>query len=120
MAGLDFGTLRNANLTRCERAFHPITAWSPTDWACAFAGEAGEACNLVKKLRRLDDADYEHATVQRREELIEAILDELADTVIYADLLATRLGRNLGEAVVRKFDEVSERRGSSVRLGETA
>jgi NTP pyrophosphatase (non-canonical NTP hydrolase) len=110
---LTFRELREANRTRCENTFHPIDAWSPTDWACAMAGEVGEACNEVKKLRRLDGAD---ASEEKRDELVQKIGHELADTVIYADLLAERLGIDLGDAVREKFNIVSESRGSSIRL----
>lgn len=101
---ITFEQLKKANETRCGAAFHPIQSWSPTDWACAMAGECGEACNMIKKLRRGDDID------------IAEIGKELADVVIYADLLALRLGLDLGDCVVQKFNEVSERRGSDVRL----
>ena len=46
---LSFNELRQANTARCEKSFHSINSWTPTDWACAMAGECGEACNLVKK-----------------------------------------------------------------------
>lgn len=94
---LRFDELRHSNLLRCEDAFHPLFEWSPTDWATAMAGECGEACNLIKKLRRGEDIP----TGQ--------IADELADLIIYTDLLAARLGIDLGAAVVRKFNEVSDR-----------
>lgn len=70
------------------------------------AGECGEACNLVKKLRRGENIHKDH------------IAHELADLVIYADLLAARLNINLGAAVVEKFNMVSDRtrKLSSVRL----
>lgn len=104
MGSLDFDALRAANVKRCEDVFHPLDSWSPQDWACAMAGETGEACNLIKKLRRNEAID--HGDIGR----------ELADIVIYADLLAARLRLDLGDAVRAKFNEVSERRGSEVRL----
>lgn len=113
---LDFADLRDANVRRCKEVFHPLNDWSPTDWATAMAGECGEACNEVKKLRRLDGADHEQDTEAKRAELREKIGTELADVVIYADLLAARLGINLGQFVIGKFNEVSERRESTVRL----
>ncbi len=113
---LDFDRLRKQNVARCEDVFHEIDDWSPTDWACALAGEAGEACNEVKKLRRLDGADRSLDTVAQRAALHDKIGAELADTIIYADLLAARLHINLGEAVRRKFNEVSLKRGSGVCL----
>jgi NTP pyrophosphatase (non-canonical NTP hydrolase) len=113
---LSFDRLREANVRRCEEVFHPLDAWSPTDWATAFAGEAGEACNVVKKLRRLDGADSALDTELKRECLRRAIGEELADAVIYADLLAARLGIDLGEAVRLKFNIVSAKREATVFL----
>lgn len=113
---LDFNDLRRANVSRCEEVFHPLGEWSPTDWATAMAGECGEACNEVKKLRRLDGADFVHDTAEKREELHEKIGKELADLVIYADLLAARLGINLASCVIEKFNEVSQLRQSTELL----
>lgn len=101
---LDFAHLRAVNVARCEAAFNRLYDWSPTDWACAVAGEVGEACNLIKKIRRHDSVDPCD------------VGDELADAVIYIDLLAARLGIDLGAAVRRKFNLVSDRVGSAVRL----
>lgn len=121
MGELIFKVLRVANRTRCERSFHPIRAWSPTDWATAMAGECGEACNLVKKLRRAAGPIMESgkANTPGAAVLIPMIADELADLIIYADLLAERLGIDLGKAVALKFNKVSERVGSTIRLEES-
>ena len=113
---LSFDQLRKANLERTADVFHPLDAWSPTDWACVMAGECGEACNQVKKLRRLDGADGVIDSPEERARLTRNVADELADAIIYADLLAARLGIELGDAVRCKFNEVSERRGSFVKL----
>lgn len=102
---LTFEELTSANRKRCEASFHGVDEWGPTDWACAMAGEAGEACNLVKKQRR-GDAGIEPEDIGK----------ELADTVIYADLLASRLKLDLGSCVASKFNEVSRRVGSHVVL----
>jgi len=113
---LNFDQLRLANVQRCEEVFHPLHDWSPTDWATALAGEAGETCNEVKKLRRLDGADASIDTPEERERLRVAIGKEIADLIIYADLLAARLNIDLSDAVAGKFNEVSIKRGSAVRL----
>lgn len=105
---LKFDDLRYQNVARCQDVFHDVHAWSPTDWACAMAGECGEACNIVKKYRRGEDISAE------------ALGDELADLVIYADLLAARLGIDLGAAVVRKFNAVSDKRFSMIKLNPLA
>jgi|SRR3989338_4344526 len=101
---MDFKDLEKANLERCNKSFFGINEWSPTDWATALAGECGEACNLIKKMRRGENID------------INEIGKELADVVGYADLLATRLGLSLGECVRDKFNEVSDRVKSDIRL----
>lgn len=101
---LAFEELRRANVRRCEDVFHPIDSWSETDWATAMGGECGEALNLIKKRRRGEEI------------ALEEVAKELADLVIYADLLAARMGIDLGEAVRQKFNEVSARRKSEVRL----
>jgi NTP pyrophosphatase (non-canonical NTP hydrolase) len=101
---LSFAELRATNVRRCEQVFHPVAEWSPTDWACAMGGECGEALNLVKKLRRGEPIP------------VEEIGKELADLITYADLLAERLGIDLGAAVRAKFNEVSNRIGATVFL----
>lgn len=116
MKQLTFKQLRRANVARCESVFHSITDWSPTDWACALAGESGEFCNTIKKYRRLDGADADLDTLKHRQELVEDAGKELADVVIYADLCAARFGLSLEQLVRNKFNEVSKRRQASQRL----
>ena len=116
MNKLSFQNLREKNIQRCEDVFHPVDSWSLTDWATAMAGECGEACNEIKKLRRLDGADKSIDTPFNREQLTRKTANELADLIIYADLLAARMGIDLGQAVVDKFNEVSEKRGSTFTL----
>ncbi len=101
MDPLQFRDLRDANLTRVALyrtgdSDH-LNSWSETDWACAAAGEMGEMCNFIKKRRRGEDIP------------LETVGKEMADTVIYIDLLAARMGIDLGMAVRRKFNEVSLR-----------
>lgn len=99
-----FGQFRFANVKRCQDAFHPVDSWTPSDWMTAVAGEIGEAANLIKKLRLGEDVSKT------------ALAHELADAVTYIDLLADRLGIDLGAALVDKFNIVSERVGSTVRF----
>src|SRR5207237_1907306 len=109
--GLDFATLRERNVERCEAVFHKLDRWNPAEWANAMAGEVGEACNLAKKIIRGDfktDGEMRFAVGE--------LAKELADVVIYADLNAARLGIDLGQAVIDKFNEVSRRRNSEIVL----
>jgi NTP pyrophosphatase (non-canonical NTP hydrolase) len=94
---LTFEQLRRANLQRLP-SFPPAghgEEWTPNDWAVALAGEVGEACNLLKKVRRGESIP------------ITDIARELADAQIYLDLLAWRLGLDLGYWTATKFNEVS-------------
>lgn len=104
MDDLSFNSLKFANAARCEQRFHLISEWSPSDWSNAMAGEAGETCNLTKKLLRGESVS------------LTKIADEIADTVIYADLLATRLGLDLKDCIRNKFNKVSEKIRSDIRL----
>lgn len=101
---LTFDELSKCNLERCEQSYHPVDDWSPSDWLTCVMGEVGELAHLFKDERR---GDY----VSKR-----AIARELADIVIYLDLLAQRLSVNLGDAVVEKFNITSRNIGSDVRL----
>jgi NTP pyrophosphatase (non-canonical NTP hydrolase) len=118
---LSFDQLRAANVERCETAFHSVDAWEPWSWSNAMAGECGEACNLTKKMQRIWPANqyilnWNKTEDQRLEELAERLAGEIADVVIYADLLAARIGKSLGECVRQKFNEKSEEIGSPIRL----
>ena len=113
---LTLHTLRRANMARVplfknargERA-HSMDEhdWSLGEWMTAMTGEVGEAANLIKKIRR-GDFSLEYA----RPELAK----ELADVLIYLDLLAHRAGIDLADAVRQKFNEVSRKQHIEVLL----
>ena len=102
---LDLLVLRKANVKRCVQDFkHSLDDWSEMEWGCAAAGEMGELCNLLKKRKRGEDIP------------LKAVMDEIADVIIYLDLLAAKLGVHLSGPIRDKFNEVSERRHSNIRL----
>ena len=114
-----FDELREANVVRCERDFkHPIQSWSPLEWAGAMSGEAGETANLAKKVTRGDFRLDDNLTIDGvTQSVAEHLADEVADVVIYADLLLARCnGVPLRDAIIRKFNHISKRRGSKVTL----
>lgn len=78
-------------------------------------GEAGEVANVVKKLRR-HECGLQGVLDKPYDELRTQLADELADVYCYLDLLATKAGVDLGEAIRRKFNVVSERQGFPERL----
>lgn len=112
--------LQEKNVARCERDFkHRLLDWSALEWAGAMAGEAGEATNFAKKLTR---GDFKLDDPMTRKGVTQSarlhLADEVADMVIYADLLCTYAGTSLREALVRKFNATSVERGSTIRLDE--
>lgn len=112
----DLADLAKANADRCNEVFHPIDDWSPTDWACAMGGECGEVLNLVKKLRRKGVFYRDQPHTPDVDNYLYCIGLEVADMVIYADLLCQRLGISLEDAIREKFNIVSEETGSDIQL----
>lgn len=110
--GLTFRTLREANMKRLPlfknakgKKAHSKddgSDWSPASWLQAAVGELGEYANLRKKVERGD---------LTLEEAKSDLGDELADVVIYLDILAAQLGIDLGNAVMNKWNKTSKKVG---------
>lgn len=97
--------LKQLNKLRVSEFGHgDIMGWSPTDWGCAVAGETGELCNLLKKVKRGEDIP------------IKDIAYEIADVLIYLDLVAQRMGIDLEEAMIEKFNLKSDEIGSKIKF----
>lgn len=115
-APLTFAELARVNTSRCVRWHDPATdAWTGADWSNAMCGEAGEAANVVKKLRRHETrtnppGDPDETTLRRK------LGHEIADTILYAFLLAEHYGIDVAANVIEKFNLVSERNGYPERL----
>lgn len=114
---LDLADLREVNVSRRDRWHGDGEPWIGSDWSNAMGGEAGEAMNVVKKLRRhetgLGEISFNTPAIAV---LLDALADELADVVIYVDLLAAFYGIDLAAAVRRKFNRVSDAQGFPERL----
>jgi NTP pyrophosphatase (non-canonical NTP hydrolase) len=113
---LNMALLRIQNVRRLARWHSDSDAWTGADWSNAMAGEAGEACNVVKKLRRHETHLGTSYNTPPRELLIPWLAHEIADTVIYADLLAHHYGIDLAQAIREKFNIVSEAQGFPERI----
>ncbi len=115
--GLTFNALRGANRARLPQYKNKHGAlahlkpdgsdWSPAQWLQAMIGELGEYANVRKKFERGD---------LTLDEFQAAASNELADVQCYLDILADQIGVDLGRATIEKFNAVSERVGSTVRL----
>ena len=108
--------LRRLGTKRVEQGFrHTLESWDLMQWGAAAAGEMGEALNVCKKVKRAEMSMPGGIPLEKARE---ALGDEIADTIIYLDLLAARAGIDLEEAIGRKFDIVSQRVGFDERLGD--
>lgn len=91
---LTFADLRAANLTRHKRYYaEGQEPWGLCDWMVAIGGEVGEADNLVKKLNRARAGMAGNKVGEA--DLIAALGDELADVVIYLDIVLSTLDEPL-------------------------
>lgn len=114
--GLTIGYITAVNCSRKARWHGVPDPWSLADWSNAMCGEAGEAANVVKKIRRLDLGMRQWRTPDNREELLNKLGKEIADTFLYLNLLADAAGIDMEAAIVQKFNEVSEAEGFPERL----
>ena len=115
--GLTFRTLRGGNLKRLplfkradgKPAHMKVDGsdWSPAQWIQAIVGELGEYANLRKKVER---GDFSLAKVKKK------LASELADVVIYLDLLAAQLDIDLGDAVMETWNAKAEQLGIPMYL----
>jgi NTP pyrophosphatase (non-canonical NTP hydrolase) len=118
---LTFRDVTAVNLARCNR-WHPggIEDWTPERWAVAMAGEAGEVCNALKKLFRIEDEIANISDPDRqlstRSEAVAKIGEEIADTFLYLNLLACRLAIDLPTEIRAKFNSTSEKYGFPERI----
>ena len=99
-----------------------LDSWSPAEWGNALAGEVGELCNVLKKLLRHDKGiqqravENENAPYGTRGMLLVEAAKEIADSYTYLDLVAARLGLDVQQCVVSKFNEISAREGLPMRF----
>lgn len=110
--------LRAQSSARAD-TWHGDDKWTILEWAGAMAGEAGEAANAAKKIRRVQQKIAKRAAEvapDAMDTLRLKLAEEIADTLIYLDLLAAQADINIESAVTAKFNSVSEEFGFPQRL----
>lgn len=111
----EFSRVNKERASTWHPGFPDEDSWSIADWSNAMCGEAGEAANVVKKLRRIETS-VQGAVDPNWDVLIQKLADEIGDVFAYLDLLATKCGIGLVDAAVSKFNRISEREGLPHRL----
>ncbi len=114
MSTLTFTALKNRNSERSVEWGGSIPDLKDLIFtAVELGGEADEVLNAVKKLERWN-RDVKGGVPLT--ESLQDIADALADVVICADRVALALGIDLGTAVVKKFNETSEKHNLETKL----
>lgn len=106
------------NVVRCN-AWHDINDWSPMEWGCAMAGEAGECCDALKKLGRIEHGIDSKNNPADLEKARQAVATEVGDTFVYLNLICARVGIDMEKAIADTFNRVSEREGLPQRVSLT-
>lgn len=111
--GLTFAAFSAANRKRSEKDFKRQldSRDAVFSMTIGLSEEAGEVAGEVRALLGFSE---------RKTGNKEKVGKEAADLIAYADLLLQSIGLSLEEWVIRKFNEVSDRIGSDVKLGEAA
>lgn len=116
MIDLTFRQFQRINVDRCDIWHGEGENWLNVDWSNAIAGEAGELCNIVKKIRRLETNAVHLEQENDIDKLTEKALDEIADVVIYCGLAAHHFGADFEEIIRSKFNRSSEKFGFKHRI----
>jgi len=121
IAAMPFAHIMAQSIGRANRWHNGnMDEWSPLEWAGAMCGEAGECANAAKKLKRLEDGI---ASINEGARNIadvnlakQAVAKEAADTILYAVLVAARVGIDLQQTIREVFNKKSEEYGFPERL----
>jgi len=113
---LTFNELQIVNTQRSHAWHDKGKTWTLADWGNALAGEVGELCNIIKKIRRIETGVAVRETEADIKKLKEEAALEVADVIIYADLIATELGVFTGDIVQKKFNITSDQFGFPQKL----
>jgi len=96
------------NKERCVTVFGmTLHDWSLAEWGNALAGETGELCNILKKVKRRDFSLKEAQA---------AIKEEVGGIATYLDLLCQASGLSLKDCIKDEFNRVSEKKGTTIKL----
>lgn len=106
---MDISKFQQAN-DRRKLKWHKDGDWDYDSWTNAMAGETGEACNIAKKIRRLETSlpnKEAGLDVNDLDMLKKRLAHETADSIIYGLLILSKLGVDASEIIADVFDQKS-------------
>lgn len=107
---LSLNTLRAANVQR-QKEWDVDNQITLSYRGNEMAGEAGEVCNVIKKL------DRERMGIRGSRDTVEHLAEELADVIICVDLIAASMNIDLAGAVAAKFNGTSAKQKLHTFIG---
>lgn len=119
---MDINIFQTVNARRAMKWHNgDLEHWTILEWAGAMCGEAGEAANVAKKIRRIHQhlPNREAGTpVSRLDQLKHKLACEIADAIIYGLILLSVLGVDAGKIIAEVFDKKSEEYGFPERASD--
>ena len=97
------------------------TNWNLLEWAGAMCGEAGEAANIAKKIRRIEmELPNKQAgiSIEDYPEYRFQLGREIADTIIYGLIILSELNLDTSTVLAEVFDKKSIEYGFPERAPE--
>lgn len=114
---LTFLDFQRKNEKRCVEGFnHKLSDWSFMEWGSATAGEVGEANNVAKKLKRIDQNIKGNKAGETTEVLKDKMAKEIADGIIYSFLWLSAAGYDVEEVMREVFNSKSDEIGSDIKV----
>lgn len=110
---LDMREMARIILTR-TKLWNSGDPWTTADYSNALAGEVGEICNKVKKLRRIQLGSHLRRQSADPQAIIDDIAGELGGLFVYYVMLAYHLGIDPIDAVRNEFNKVSREEGFDI------
>lgn len=119
---MDLDRFQKVNAARALRWHHgDLAQWSLLEWAGAMCGEAGEAANVAKKLRRIAlSLPNQQAGIPMGDvvDLRAKLAKETADAMIYGLIILSALGFEASRVITEVFDQKSIEYGFPERAGD--
>lgn len=114
---LTFDEFQNANEKRCIEGFkHNLKDWSFMEWGSATAGKVGEANNVAKKIKRIQQNISGNKEGEDYHTLRYKMGKEIMDGIIYSFLWLSAAGFNAEEMLIEVFNAKSDDIGSNIKI----
>lgn len=112
----EFQKVNTARATKWHK--NGMDDWSLLEWAGAMCGEAGEAANVAKKIKRIEnELPNKEAGIDTADliTLKMKLATECADTIIYALLILSQLNVDASDEIRHVFNKKSMEYGFDER-----